>query len=311
MARTLRALLLAGLALGAAAALSLGFAERELARPYDVSYVPPSRVVRLASLGQRLLAADLYWLATVQYIGEKEGPASARGWERLYPLLDLVTDLDPRHGYAYQTGGIVLSTVGRLEESDAILEKGVAQGPPYWTFGYYLAFNAWFYRGDYQAGARWAEVAARTPGASPNISHLALSLASKSGSPEQAITLIEELRATVKDEAIAARLDEQLKLAVLERDAQAIERAVEAYRARTGLPVTHLAQLVVAGLLPSLPADPFGGEYRLDPADGRVRSSVNPFRFSAGEGPQSEPRIPAEVRSTRPAPGAAGEEPRP
>ena len=104
-------------------------------------------------------------------------------------------------------------------------KKGLEKGPPWWTFPYYLAFNHWFYLGDYAEGARYAEIAARRPGASPNISHLAVSLASKSGTPEQAIALIEELRRTVKDESTAARLDEQLKLAILERDAQRLERA--------------------------------------------------------------------------------------
>jgi len=307
MAPTLRALGLAALALTCATALSLGFAARDLSRPYDVAYLPSSGAARMASLGQRLLLADLYWLSAVQYIGEKEGLAAQRGWERLLPLLELVTDLDPRHGYAYQTGGIVLSTVGRLDESDAILRKGIERGPPYWTFGYYLAFNAWFYRGDYDAAARWAEVAARTPGASPNVSHLALSLASKRGTPEQAIQLLEELRAAVPDAAIAARFDEQLKLAMLERDAQTLERAIAEYQARTGLRVLHLSQLLVAGLVPRLPQDPFGGEYVLDPSDGRVHSSANPFRFSAKEAPQP----PTGGPTTRPEPGPRREEPRP
>ncbi len=310
MVPTLRALGLAAIALGLATSLSLGFAERELSRPYDVTYLPSSRVARLASLGQRGLVADLYWLSAVQYIGEKEGLAAQRGWDRLYPLLDLVTDLDPRHGYAYQTGGIVLSVAGRLDESDAILKKGVERGPPYWTFPYYLAFNAWFYRGDYQAAARWAEVAARTKGASPNISHLAVSLAAKGGTPEQAIQLLTELKATVTDEAIASRLDEQLKLAVLERDAQALERLAKAYRARFGLPLLDLSQLVTAGMLPRLPDDPFGGTYRWE-ADGKVHSSANPFRFSEKQGPQTEPGIPGEIRGLAPRPGPGREEPRP
>ena len=309
MAPTLRALGLAALALGLATALSLGFAERDLARPYDVAYVPSSGAARVAALGQRLLVSDLHWLSAVQYIGEKEGLAARRGWDRLYPLLDLVTDLDPRHGYAYQTGGIVLSTVGRLDESDALLRKGVERGPPYWTFGYYLAFNAWFYRADYPAAARWAEVAARQPGASPNISHLAVSLASKSGTPAQALTLIDELLATVTEDELRARLEEQRKLAVLERDAQALERAVADHRVRTGLPVVHLSQLLVAGLVARLPEDPFGGTYEIG-ADGRVHSSANAFRFSPREGPQTEPAVGAEIRSTRP-PAGKPEEPRP
>jgi len=271
-------LLAAGAALlGLAVVLNLRLAERDLARPYDVLHVPTGEAARLSSLGHRTMMSDLYWLSTVQYIGERK--ADARGWDKLYPLVDLVTDLDPRHGYAYQTAGIVLSAAGRLDESDRILEKGIARGPPYWTFPYYLSFNAWFYRGDYAAGARWAEQAARTPGASPNISHLAVSLASKSGTPEQAIEMLEILRATVQDEASAGRLDEQLKLAVMERDAQALERAMAAFEARAGRPPSDLVELVQAGVVPSIPPDPFGGRYVWDAAAREVRSSANPFRF--------------------------------
>lgn len=279
--RTLAPLALGLALLAASAALNLRLAAQQRLRPYDVAHVPAGPAARVAALGQRGLVSDLYWLAAVQYIGEAK--ADQRGWEKLLPLIDLVTDLDPRHGYAYQTGGIVLSAVGRLDESDAILQKGMTVGPSWWSYPYYLAFNAWFYRGDYADGARWAQIAARTPGASPNISHLAVSLSSKNGTPEQAITLLEELRATVKDESTAAKLDEQLKLALLERDAQALERAMAEYRARSGAAPTSLDQLVASGLLPALPRDPFGGTYRIDPADGKVHSSANAFRFKPQE----------------------------
>ncbi len=282
MPRSLRLLSSGAIALAAAAALNLWLASRIQARPYDVEHVPHGSVARLASLGQRGLVSDLYWLATVQYIGEPK--ASQRGWEKLFPLVDLVTDLDPRHGYAYQTAGIVLSASGRLEESDAILKKGMEKGPNWWSYPYYISFNHWFYLGDYETGARYAETAARTPGASPNISHLALSLRSKTGTPEQAIELLQELRRNVRDEVSAGRLDEQLKLAVLERDAQALERAAAAYTERTGLPLGSLELLVVSGLVSRIPEDPFGGRYEWDPEKREVRSTANPFRFRIKEG---------------------------
>jgi tetratricopeptide (TPR) repeat protein len=272
-------------ALALAAALDLALFESLRARPFDVGYVPTGPAARVAALGHRTLLSDLYWLETVQYIGDSKG--DERGYDKLLPLLELVTDLDPRHGYAYQTGGIVLSAVGRLDESDQILAKGVEKGPPYWTFGYYLAFNAWFYRGDYETAARWARVAAKTPGASANISQLALSLSSKSGSPEAAIATLRELRATVHDELTASKLDEQLNLAALERDAQALERAVERFRATQERDPITLHELVTAGLVPGIPQDPFGGEYRWDPAERRIHSTANSFRFSRPAAPQA------------------------
>ncbi len=273
------------LSAAAAAALGLALAASFTARPYDVEHVPSSRSARILALGHRTTLSDLSWLATVQYVGEPR--ADERGWEKLYPLVDLVTDLDPRHGYAYQTAGIVLSAAGRLDESDRILEKGIEKGPPYWTFPYYLAFNAWFYRGDTAAGARWAERAARSPGASPNISRLAVALASKSGTPEDAIAMLLELRGAVKDEATAARLDEQLKLAILERDAQALERAAARFRSERGREIGSLDELVAAGMVARLPPDPFGGRSVWSAAEGKVHSSANPFRFTLREAPHA------------------------
>ena len=272
-------------ALAGAAWLDLRIADRLLLRPFDVDYVPSGPAARVMALGHRVTVSDLYWLTTVQYIGDSK--ADERGWDKLLPLVDLVTDLDPRHGYAYQTAGIVLSAVGRLDESDRILEKGVARGPPYWTLPYYLSFNQWFYRGDYERGSYWARIAAKTPGASPNISQLALSLSSKSGSPEDAIAMLEQLRTTVKDEAIAERLDEQMKLAILERDAQALERAVERFRQARGRDPASLDELVWTGSVASIPKDPFGGTYRWFPEERKVHSTANAFRFSIKEGPQS------------------------
>lgn len=297
MHHTVRAVALGAMALAGASILNFRLADQIQSRPFDVPHVPRGAFMRLASLGQRGLVSDLYWLQTVQYIGDAK--ADERGYEKLFPLVDLVTDLDPRHGYAYQTGGIVLSAAGRLEESDRILEKGMEKGPPWWSFPFYVAFNHFFYRGDYAAAARYADIAARRPGASPNISHLAVSLASKSGSPDQAVALVEELRRNVADEVTAARLDEQLKLAIVERDAQRLEAAAARFREERGRDVGSLEELVRTGTVPGIPPDPFGGHYTWDATDRKVRSSANPFRFQLREGPR-DPRF--QYQPPHPAP---------
>jgi hypothetical protein len=252
-----------------------------LERPYDVSFVPESRALAIASPAVRLSVADYYWLATVQYIGEPRG--RERGFEKLFPLVDLVTDLDPGHGYAYQTAGIVLSAEGRLDESDRILTKGMAPGRPnWWTYPFYVAFNHYFYRHDYAEGARWAELAARTPGASPNISHLAMALKVKSGDPDDAIRFLSELRATAKDERTAEALDEQYRLALLQRDFRLLDEAAARYRARFGRAPIVLELLIGAGELSAIPEEPFGGRYEIRP-DGTVHSTANDDRFRPPE----------------------------
>jgi tetratricopeptide (TPR) repeat protein len=250
-------------------------------RPYDVDYVPRGDALRFLSPGVCLSIADYYWLETVQYVGEPR--REQRGFEKLFPLVDLVTDLDPGHGYAYQTAGIVLSSQTRLDESDRILKKGMEPGrPDWWTYPFYLAFNDYFYRGDYASAARWAKIAARTPGASANISHLALALDVKSGSPDDAVAFLEELRSVAKDEKTGEALDEQYRLALLQRDFARLDAAVAKYRERSGRAPDRLEELVAAGILDRIPPEPYGGRYTID-ADGIVHSSRNDRRFAPAE----------------------------
>jgi tetratricopeptide (TPR) repeat protein len=240
-------------------------------RPFDVEVVPRGEQLRHLSPSLQLSVADLYWLLTVQYVGEPK--REKRGFEKLYPLVDLVTDLDPRHGYAYQTGGIVLSSQLRLDESDAILEKGMEPGRPnWWTYPFYLAFNDYFYRGDYESASRWAEIAARTKGASTNIAHLALAMKVKSGDPAEAVRLVDALLAVATDESTVEALTGQRKLALLQLHFATLDRAVAAYRERHGRPPGRLEALVSEGLLAALPEEPYGGRFTIDEA-GEVGSS--------------------------------------
>ncbi|MCX5728367.1 MAG: hypothetical protein NTZ28_05950, partial [Nitrospirae bacterium] len=55
--------------------------------------------------------------------------------------------------------------------------------------------------------------------------------------------------------------------------------AVEAYRTQHHSLPARLTDLVRAGALPSLPQEPFGGDYRLDPKTGSVSSSTHPERL--------------------------------
>lgn len=269
-------------------------------RPYEVRYIPEGSALRFLDRGARLSIADAYWLATVQYIGDQY--LSHGSYDRLFALADLVTDLDPRHGYAYQTAGIVLSSAGRLEESDRILQKGMEPGRPnWWSFPFYIAFNDFFYRGNYASAAHWAEIAARTPGASSNISQLALSLTVKSGDPATAVRFLEEMRKAARDERTAAALEEQYKLAVLQRDFAQLDAAVARFVRRVGRAPADLEEVRRRGFLDAIPPDPFGGRFELR-GDGKVHSTGRDFRFSPPEAahPLPAPGVPPLLRRASP-----------
>ncbi len=112
-----------------------------------------------------------------------------------------------------------------------------------------------------------------------------MSLRAKTGTPDEAIEMLRDLRSTVKDEVTSSRLDEQLKLAIVERDAQALEAAATRFEGARGRPPASLGELAREGFVRAVPPDPFGGRYEWHADEKRVRSSAHPFRFSLREGP--------------------------
>lgn len=267
-------------ALALATASRLAIAEQ---RAYDIELVPTAGALRLSSAGHPTLAANLHWLRAVQYMGDPR--ADARGWDKLFPVLDLVTDLDPRHGYAYQVGGNLLSSVGRLSESNRLLEKGIRNLPTRYILPFHRAVNAFLYAGDYVEAARWFERAAQTPGAPARLQQYVAAMYVKGNAPEAAISFLRHMYESADDEESRRALLKQIDQAVLERDAARLEAAAAAFRERLGVAPVAVAALVAEGVVDEVPADPFGGEYYLD-ADGRVRSSAHPHRFARPETPE-------------------------
>jgi tetratricopeptide (TPR) repeat protein len=268
--------------LAAATVLSAGKLRAARARPYDVEVVPPAAAVRWFSLGHPLLASHLYWLRAVQYIGEPR--ADVRGWDKLYPLVDLITDLDPGHGYAYQVAGVVLSSAERLQESNAILEKGTRNVPGRYILPYFRAFNAFYYENDWPAAGRWAEVAARAPGAPEHIRQNVLAYYVKGGRADAAVQFLEHTYQTAEDDETRKAVKAQLDQAYFEQTAGPLDEAVLRWRERHVLGPVALESLVEDGLVDALPADPFGGELYVG-ADGRVRSTLHEKRLAPAPTP--------------------------
>ena len=276
--------------LAAATAAAASRLQPSQERPYDLGIIPGAAAARWTSLGHPTLVANLWWLRAVQYIGDPG--ANRRGWEKLYPAVDLVTDLDPRHGYAYQVAGVILGAANRIDESNAILEKGTRNVRDRYILPFLRAFNAFFYAGDYALAGRYYELAAKVPGAPNHLRQNVLAMYVKGQRPDAAIEFLQHSLEVTTDDETRKAVQEQIRQAVMEKAATALDAAhrefVRLYGFTPGTPV----QLVTAGLLRAVPEDPYGGKFVLG-ADGRYQSSVHPGRFSPPEGarPRREPGI--------------------
>ena len=84
--------------------------------------------MKVAVLGYNNVVADLYYLKAHQYVGTQE--VRKADFPQLYPIIDLVTDLDPKFLTPHLFGGLVLSLSGmHVDESILILKKAYKMDP--------------------------------------------------------------------------------------------------------------------------------------------------------------------------------------
>jgi tetratricopeptide (TPR) repeat protein len=123
--------------------------------------LPRAAVLRPLLLGFHPLAADLYWLRTIQYFGAHI--QTDRKVPHLHALVDLVTSLDPHFVEAYQLGGLFLDIAGQYPEAIAIYKKGIAANPSRWELPHDLGRLYYLELKDYAAALQWWQVTNRLP----------------------------------------------------------------------------------------------------------------------------------------------------
>ncbi len=251
---------------------------KELKQVEEHSYIPSGKYLKTAVIGYDQIASDFYWLKTIQYIGDKQRKIT--GYPMVYPLVDLVTDLDPLFDYAYQVAGILLAIYDRnIEKSNAILKKGLKNVSGVWQIPMYLGFNYFFFLEDYTRAAKYVGMAAALPGRPDYLPLLAARLYSEAKDPSAGIEFLTEILDEINVEMWRNLVGDRVKLLMIERDLVYLERVIKDFSQREGRKPRDLRELVVSGLIRRIPQEPFEGRYLYDPGTGEVKSSTHPERL--------------------------------
>ncbi len=160
--------------------------------------LPRAAVLRPLLLGFHPLAADLYWLRTIQYVGAHL--QTDERFQALYGLVDLVTSLDPHFVAAYQLGGLFLVIAKQFPEAAAIYEKGIAANPLRWELPYDLGRMYFLDLKEYDQALRWWLVADRLPGRPHYLPRMIARLYAKTGALETAFELWKAMYETTDNE---------------------------------------------------------------------------------------------------------------
>jgi tetratricopeptide (TPR) repeat protein len=260
-------------------------------RAGDLSYTPPAaeqrvlyvrsgKVANRLMLSFRSLAADVYWIRTIQHYGRDMKSARTTGrFELLEPLLDLTTTLDPHFNIAYRFGAIFLATAppagpGRPDQAVALLEKGIRNNPDRWQYANDAGFVYYFKAADeydpdqttrdYQTAAGWFERAAKMPGAPEWLVPIAAITRAQGGDRANARVLLNQLAQSQEDYLRKAAIRGLQQIQALDA-IDALQDLVEQYHRARGAYPSAWVDIVRAGMLRGIPGDPAGAPFMLDP----------------------------------------------
>ena len=239
----------------------------------ELSYLPEGGYLKVAVLGYRHIVADLIWLKVVQGLSGRQ--QTRERYLGAYHAADVLTDLDPQFVHAYQYTGTVLGVVaGLVNESIALLTKGVRHNPTAWQLSFILGYDYYYELQDPASAAKHFRTASLQPGAPPWLAGLAARMAVEANDPSAALEFLQRLYIQANDEQFRNGVAERIRDVMAERDIRELERAVGLYRERSGSLPRTLDDLVSSGILAKIPEEPFGGRYELSLKDGSVKSSL-------------------------------------
>lgn len=240
---------------------------------------PTAKRLTLAFNG---LAADWYWMRSLQYVGRKivshqdthEGQfnlsdLSALDLRLLPSLLRVTTTLDPQFIPAYEYGAVILPDVSP-GEAISLLDYGIAANPASWRLHQHLGYIHW-QRKDYEKASEVYAKGSRLPGAPAWMAAMAARLTAERGSRNTAREMYRHLYESSNDKAIKDMVMHHLMRLDWLDDRELIRQVLNDYRNRSGRCAAswrELAEGIRASRIQiepatGVPLDPSGLPYRL------------------------------------------------
>jgi tetratricopeptide (TPR) repeat protein len=214
-------------------------AQSEVSQVSEELYVTPN-AAREMSLAFNGLAADWYWLRTLQYVGRKStayrgqiqlDDLRALKLKILAPLLDNTTTLDPQFMAAYEYGAVVLPAVD-TDAAVKLINKGIDANPNAWRLHSYLGYIYWQQNRFTEASEAYA-AGSRVAGAPAWMGSLAAQMSVKGGSRETARAIYETMLRSTEDEQTRKLAANRLAQLQSLDEMDALRRLLSAYRERS------------------------------------------------------------------------------
>ena len=233
----------------------------------DESLYLNAKTAKRISLGFNGLAADWYWMRSLQYVGrkiiEQEGNASLDDLSQLdlrllAPLLENATTLDPEFLDPYEYAAVVLPAID-VQEAIRITRKGIDANPNAWRLYQHLGYIYW-QQHDYAAAAEVYGRGAQIPGVPSWMQAMKARMAAEGGSRNTA----REIYARMFEQSVDEKVKQMAEKRLMQLDSldqrDELHKLLAAYRTRTGRCPATWREIN----LPGAPLDPSGAPYVLN-----------------------------------------------
>ncbi len=183
----------------------------------ETLYLDSGEALKRASVGFDGLVADVYWIRTLLYFGEKfEQQRSANQYfdvsrlKLLEPMLHITAELDPQLLDAYRYGAVFLPDID-AESAVRFVELGIRNNPGEWRLYQDLGFVYWRQK-RYREAAEAYSQGSRVAGAPAWMQTMSALMLAKGGDRETARQMFLRLYAESDDPVIKQVCEEQLRL---------------------------------------------------------------------------------------------------
>lgn len=268
--------------IGMYVAVMVPFVNYMSGRPFveKLGYLPASDALKVLVADQKQTVGASLIMKVMMYFGGRVNSGDMKvktsvDYKAMSRTIYAALKLDPYNmdGY-YFAQAILVWDVKQYRLANDLLEYGMEYRTWDWYLPFFAGFNYAFFLNDYPRAARMYMRAGDLSG-EPLFKKLAGRYLQQSGQTEIAIAYLTTMEKGTRDKAV--RESFRIRLTAFRR-VLLIEKSRGKFIAEHGRLPSNIEELLATGYLKSIPADPYGGKFYLEPT-GKV-STTSKFAFA-------------------------------
>lgn len=238
--------------------------------------LPSGQALKVLSFGYRNLAADLLFIWSIQLYSTTYLTNRFDFLERIYGT---ITDITPQYKEPYVVGSLIMVYEARdIPMALRLLDKGTRNNPGEWYFDHDAGYYSYKFLKDYAKAEFYYNRAAAKPSAPAFLKRMNAHLVYLHDDPKVAYRMWLDIYDHARDNLEKESAFNHLYQIKAESDLAMLQDRIGAFRQKFRRWPANLRELVVSGLLPGLPSDFSGNEYKYDPEKGAV-TAARVFRW--------------------------------